>query len=264
VEIEISAPNTYLNRSFCSRFIKSPVLLLPHEFSKEISPSFDHTVINTSQLHCPHKFIPLCLSFPKSLETIYLLQVAVMSATPSPKLRGLVGAPNRQDHFVADLELNPTDDTQLLNDTLQSLLWKDVSVTVKDHKTKEPNAILQSINGIVHAGMFLPSSLLDCAHPFSGEICALMGPSGCGKTTLLNVLAQRNSTATKFEGQTRVNGIEPPSSVFRKLSSYVEQEDALIGSLTIRETLHFAARLSHKKYIPKLRLFDLAEEKIAR
>lgn len=31
---------------------------------------------------------------------------------------------------------------------------------------------------------------------------------------------------------------------YRRLSAYVEQEDALIGSLTVRETLKFAARLS--------------------
>jgi ABC-type multidrug transport system ATPase subunit len=44
-----------------------------------------------------------------------------------------------------------------------------------------------------------------------------------------------------------VNGNNPSIGVFRRLSGYVEQEDALIGSLTVRETLHFAARLAHKK-----------------
>lgn len=75
-----------------------------------------------------------------------------------------------------------------------------------------------------------------------------MGPSGCGKTTLLNVLAQRNAaTGAKVEGHTFVNGGPASFGDLRRLSSYVEQEDALIGSLTVRETLHFAARLAHKK-----------------
>jgi ABC-type multidrug transport system ATPase subunit len=75
-----------------------------------------------------------------------------------------------------------------------------------------------------------------------------MGPSGCGKTTLLNVLAHRDAAAgATVEGQTLVNGNNPSIGVFRRLSGYVEQEDALIGSLTVRETLHFAARLAHKK-----------------
>ena len=75
-----------------------------------------------------------------------------------------------------------------------------------------------------------------------------MGPSGCGKTTLLNVLAHRNAaTGAKVDGATLVNGSSPTVSAFRQMSSYVEQEDALIGSLTVRETMHFAARLAHKK-----------------
>lgn len=73
-----------------------------------------------------------------------------------------------------------------------------------------------------------------------------MGPSGCGKTTLLNVLARRAvSAGAKVEGSALVNGTDPALTTFQKISSYVEQDDALIGSLTVRETMSFAARLSH-------------------
>lgn len=73
-----------------------------------------------------------------------------------------------------------------------------------------------------------------------------MGPSGCGKTTLLNVLAHRDAAAgAKVDGDTLVNGVPQSREAFRRISSYVEQEDALIGSLTVRETLSFAARLSN-------------------
>lgn len=72
-----------------------------------------------------------------------------------------------------------------------------------------------------------------------------MGPSGCGKTTLLNVLAHRELSGSKIEGKTLINGTEPSLAAFRKNSSYVEQDDALIGSLTVRETMNFAARLAH-------------------
>ena len=83
-----------------------------------------------------------------------------------------------------------------------------------------------------------------------GELCALMGPSGCGKTTLLNVLAQRDAASgTKVEGSTLVNGSSISTRAFRQISSYVEQEDALIGSLTVKETMHFAARLAHTKSV---------------
>ncbi|KAM3079546.1 hypothetical protein ACMFMG_005965 [Clarireedia jacksonii] len=79
-----------------------------------------------------------------------------------------------------------------------------------------------------------------------------MGPSGCGKTTLLNVLAYRNAASkATVAGSTLINGINPSSSAFRAISSYVEQEDALIGSLTVYETMNFAARLAHKSSLTK-------------
>ena len=82
-----------------------------------------------------------------------------------------------------------------------------------------------------------------------------MGPSGSGKTTLLNVLAHRDTPGATVEGDSFVNGNAPSTSLFRQISSYVEQDDALIGSLTVRETMHFAARLAHKKYVPHKPLF---------
>ncbi len=72
-----------------------------------------------------------------------------------------------------------------------------------------------------------------------------MGPSGSGKTTLLNALAQRQASAgAHVTGDVLVNGAKQSVSTFRRITSYVEQEDALIGSLTVRETLMFAARLA--------------------
>lgn len=78
---------------------------------------------------------------------------------------------------------------------------------------------------------------------------AIMGPSGSGKTTLLNVLAHRQaSSGTTISGTISVNGMTVSTDKFQSISSYVEQEDALIGSLTVRETIDFAARLSLPKY----------------
>ena len=96
-----------------------------------------------------------------------------------------------------------------------------------------------------------------------------MGPSGCGKTSLLDVLAHRRTNPKfRIDGDVFVNGVQPPLSVFQKWSSYVEQEgmvppflwarccreltnstDSLIGSLTARETLSFAAKLALPKYV---------------
>lgn len=72
-----------------------------------------------------------------------------------------------------------------------------------------------------------------------------MGPSGSGKTTLLNFLARRDNPGADATGIASVNGDALSLNEFRKMSTYVEQEDALIGSLTVRETMNFAARLSN-------------------
>ena len=77
-----------------------------------------------------------------------------------------------------------------------------------------------------------------------------MGPSGCGKTTLLNVLARRPATSgARVSGDTYVNGAKVEARAFGRMTSYVEQEDALIGSMTVKETLKFAADLSLPRYV---------------
>ena len=57
------------------------------------------------------------------------------------------------DPFGTDIELQSVvDDSHLMNDTVKSFLWKDITVTVKDHKTKQPKAILDGVDGVVEAG----------------------------------------------------------------------------------------------------------------
>lgn len=74
---------------------------------------------------------------------------------------------------------------------------------------------------------------------------ALMGPSGAGKTTLLNVLANRPVAAkATVESNVFINRAAVSSTGLKRVARYVEQEDTLIGSLTARETLNFAAKLS--------------------
>ena len=74
---------------------------------------------------------------------------------------------------------------------------------------------------------------------------AIMGPSGCGKTTLLDVLAHRESSAkARVSSTILINNQRPSLPDVRRLSSYVECDDTLIGSLTVKETLYFTARLS--------------------
>ncbi|KJZ70824.1 hypothetical protein HIM_09783 [Hirsutella minnesotensis 3608] len=130
-----------------------------------------------------------------------------------------------------DPEKGLSEDECLFNSTIKSFVWSGVTIHVKDKNTKKPRAIIDDAAGVVNAG----------------EICALMGPSGCGKTTLLNALASRPNNASKVEANILVNGRSISASDFKRVSSFAEQEDVLIGSLTVRETLSFSSRLSNSK-----------------
>lgn len=77
-----------------------------------------------------------------------------------------------------------------------------------------------------------------------------MGPSGSGKTTLLNVLARR-AAHKNTTGDSYVNNTKIDDTTFNQLASYVEQEDALIGSLNVWETLQFAADLALPRSVSK-------------
>lgn len=135
----------------------------------------------------------------------------------------------RSEATMTDLELNAIPSVHLVNDTVKTFGWKAMNVTVKDRKTKAPLSILSDANGLIKAG----------------EMIAIMGPSGSGKTTLLNTLAHRAAAAgATTHGDILANGQVVNWQHLRHLSAYVEQEDALIGSLTVRETMDFAARLA--------------------
>ena len=71
---------------------------------------------------------------------------------------------------------------------------------------------------------------------------------GSGNTTLLNTLAHRWGGTAVSQGSASIDGVHASRDLLQQISSYVEQEDALIGSLTVRETIGFAARLSLPRF----------------
>ncbi|XXH01594.1 hypothetical protein Hte_007954 [Hypoxylon texense] len=99
----------------------------------------------------------------------------------------------------------------------------------------------------------------------AGTLNIIMGPSGSGKTSLLNAMAQRlhSTIGTRYRpsGTLSFNGAVPSDSVVRSVVSYVcQDDDALLPSLTVRETLRFAAGLRLPAWMSKSEKHQRAEE----
>ena len=93
--------------------------------------------------------------------------------------------------------------------------------------TREPEikAILKGVNA------YMPS----------GSLTAIIGSSGSGKTSVLNTLSKRIAAARfRTTGDITYSGSSQLSSI---RSAYVMQQDVLIPTLTVRETLCYAAEL---------------------
>lgn len=143
-----------------------------------------------------------------------------------------------------DIEQRPVDEKHFLNTTVHRISWSGLTVAVKDRRTGQTKNILDNVEGLVNSGMLRPSAHMHArTDPSLGDCCAVMGPSGCGKTTLLNALARRPINAT-VDGRVRINSTQLPDAAFRHVTSFVEDHDTFIGSLTVRETLQFASKLA--------------------
>ena len=106
-----------------------------------------------------------------------------------------------------------------------------------------------------------------------GKLNVIMGPSGrslqleiykgSGKSSLLSVIGRRihGSLTSRYHcsGELLFNNTVPSDNVIRALTSYVIRDDALLPSLTVRETLHFAAILRLPSHMSKDQKLSLAE-----
>jgi ABC-type multidrug transport system ATPase subunit len=98
-----------------------------------------------------------------------------------------------------------------------------------------------------------------------GSLNVIMGPSGSGKTSLLNSMAGRlkDDLGTRYKqaGSMTFNGAEPSHDVIHSICSFVTQDDdALLASLTVRETLRYAAGLRLPKWMSKEQKMQRAED----
>ncbi|KAI9924611.1 hypothetical protein ASPWEDRAFT_51625 [Aspergillus wentii DTO 134E9] len=75
-----------------------------------------------------------------------------------------------------------------------------------------------------------------------GQITAIMGASGAGKTSFLDILARKNKRGA-IRGEFYVNGEKISDYDFKNMIGFVDQEDTMLPTLTVHETILTSALL---------------------
>jgi ABC-type multidrug transport system ATPase subunit len=90
-----------------------------------------------------------------------------------------------------------------------------------------------------------------------GQVMAIMGPSGAGKTTFLDILARKNKRGN-VSGQFFVNGAKVSDEEYKEISGFVDQEDTMMPTLTVYETILNSALLR----LPRDMTFDAKNKRV--
>jgi len=120
-------------------------------------------------------------------------------------------------------------DIRLLDDETSKLIHNHVPTTLQFRNISYrigDKHVLENIHGIVKPG----------------QVLAIMGASGAGKTSLLDILARKNKRGV-VEGDIFLNGRKVSDSRFKRVVGFVDQEDTLMPSLTVYETVLYSALL---------------------
>eukprot|EP00884_Botryococcus_braunii_P000584 jgi/Botrbrau1/10526/Bobra.7_1s0007.1 len=80
------------------------------------------------------------------------------------------------------------------------------------------------------------------------ELAAIVGPSGAGKTVLLDTLAMRRPASS---GSITIGGKVRSAHFFKQISTYIQQDDAFVPTLSVVETLQLHACLRLPRNVGK-------------
>ena len=177
------------------------------------------------------------VSLPKSpgdqssLKVTELPVEAQQDSLPTPKTIAIaIGNGTEQDLSLRAVEPVNVDVQHLsLNILIQPSFFTRLGSIFQASATNAKGQEIKSILNDVSASM--PG----------GTLTAIIGASGSGKTSMLNFMSQRmGGSRLKISGDVLYNGSPRLSSI---RSSYVMQQDVLLPTLTVRETLQYAADL---------------------
>lgn len=159
-----------------------------------------------------------------SLAVLATATMAVFYISNSPLFKHPIFLGDDDDSLNRELDES---ENFLKNDLLTTFSFENINYKVPsaDHKPGE-TVVLEDITG--------------CVKP--GQMLAIMGGSGAGKTTLLDILAKKNKSGT-VQGKIKINGIEIPQKQLSKLIGFVDQENYLLPTLTVYETVLNSALL---------------------
>lgn len=121
---------------------------------------------------------------------------------------------------------------------VQTVQWADLDFSVNEKR------ILKSVSG----------------HFKPGQLACILGPSGAGKSTLLNVLAGRQRTSGegfKLTGSIEIGDTVVTPEQMKKRVAFVMQDEALMATATVRESLEFSAALRLPNKSPAERAADI-------
>lgn len=141
---------------------------------------------------------------------------------------------NNTDNKASSLFLNSTKKIPIVELFLDEVTYEPITSTVAEKQIKVKDASAPKV---------IRTTVLDKVStkisPY--KLTAWMGPSGSGKTSLVSVVAGLVEPSDITGGSIQVNGEE--GRLPKKLVGVVWQDDLLLSSLTVEETIYFAARL---------------------
>ncbi|WCJ33444.1 ABC-2 type transporter family protein [Euphorbia peplus] len=132
------------------------------------------------------------------------------------------------------------------------LVWEDLTITTTCNNNNNNNINNNGRRNLVKGATGLA---------IADRIMGIMGPSGSGKSTFLDALSGRLSPNVIMSGNVMLNGKKISTTCSN--ISYVTQEEHLLGTLTVRETLTYSARLRLPSTMTDTEINQVVEETMA-